>query len=127
MIFEMTLDYTVIIPMTITVALSYGVREALQRQSIYTLKLARAGARHPRCAPGQLATHRKKVRDIMDTHFVDRAGRRPRLDDFADGRRSGRRFPVSFIPAIRRGLFDAGIGAAAAQGRRSACRLGGTG
>ena len=43
MIFEMTLDYTVIIPMTITVALSYGVRIRLSPQSIYTLKLARRG------------------------------------------------------------------------------------
>jgi chloride channel protein, CIC family len=43
MIFEMTLDYTVIIPMTITVALSYGVRMRLSPQSIYTLKLARRG------------------------------------------------------------------------------------
>ena len=43
MIFEMTLDYTVIIPMTITVALSYGIRILLSPQSIYTLKLARRG------------------------------------------------------------------------------------
>jgi CIC family chloride channel protein len=43
MIFEMTLDYTVIIPMTITVALSYGIRKVLSPQSIYTLKLARRG------------------------------------------------------------------------------------
>jgi CIC family chloride channel protein len=43
MIFEMTLDYNVIIPMTITVALSYGVRRLLSRQSIYTLKLVRRG------------------------------------------------------------------------------------
>ena len=35
MIFEMTLDYTVIIPMTITVALSHGVRTLLQPESIY--------------------------------------------------------------------------------------------
>ena len=33
MIFEMTLDYTVIIPMTITVALSYGVRKMLHRRA----------------------------------------------------------------------------------------------
>ena len=43
MIFEMTLDYNVIIPMTITVALSYGVRIRLSPESIYTLKLARRG------------------------------------------------------------------------------------
>ena len=36
MIFEMTLDYSVILPMTITVAISYGVRKVLSRESIYT-------------------------------------------------------------------------------------------
>ena len=54
MIFEMTLDYAVIIPMTITVALSYGVRKGLLRQSIYTLKLARRGHDIPNAPPGQL-------------------------------------------------------------------------
>ena len=39
MIFEMTLDYGVIIPMTITVAISYGVRKVVCSESIYTLKL----------------------------------------------------------------------------------------
>lgn len=43
MIFEMTLDYNVIVPMTITVALSYGIRKALCRQSIYNMKLTRRG------------------------------------------------------------------------------------
>jgi CIC family chloride channel protein len=43
MIFEMTLDYSVIVPMTITVALSYGVRKMLMKESIYTEKIARRG------------------------------------------------------------------------------------
>jgi CIC family chloride channel protein len=43
MIFEMTMDYTVIIPVTITVALSHGIRKMLSPQSIYTLKLVRRG------------------------------------------------------------------------------------
>jgi CIC family chloride channel protein len=47
MIFEMTLDYSVILPMTITVALSYGVRKLFFRESIYTLKLARRGRSVP--------------------------------------------------------------------------------
>jgi len=45
MIFEMTLDYSAIVPIAITVALSYGVRKAILRESIYTMKLARRG--HP--------------------------------------------------------------------------------
>ncbi len=43
MIFEMTLDYNVIVPMTITVAVSYGIRTMLSRDSIYTSKLTRRG------------------------------------------------------------------------------------
>ena len=43
MIFEMTRDYTVIIPMTLTVAISYGVRRSLIRDSIYTRKLVLRG------------------------------------------------------------------------------------
>ena len=43
MIFEMTLDYNVIIPLTITVAISYEIRKILSKESIYTLKLARRG------------------------------------------------------------------------------------
>jgi chloride channel protein, CIC family len=47
MIFEMTLDYTVILPMTLTVAISYGVRWAVIRDSIYTRKLALRGEAIP--------------------------------------------------------------------------------
>lgn len=43
MIFEMTLDYSVILPITITVVLSYGMRTLLSQESIYTLKLVRRG------------------------------------------------------------------------------------
>jgi CIC family chloride channel protein len=43
MIYEMTLDYSVIVPMAITVAVAYGIRRALCRESIYTMKLARRG------------------------------------------------------------------------------------
>jgi CIC family chloride channel protein len=47
MIFEMTRDYAVIVPMTTTVAISYGLRRVLSRDSIYTMKLARRGHRIP--------------------------------------------------------------------------------
>lgn len=47
MIFEMTRDYNVIIPITITVALSYGIRRAFCPESIYTLKLVRRGRHAP--------------------------------------------------------------------------------
>ena len=47
MIFEMTLDYGVIVPMTTTVAIAYGVRKMISNESIYTLKLTRRGHRMP--------------------------------------------------------------------------------
>jgi len=68
MIFEMTLDYAVIIPMTITVALSYGIRKGLCNESIYTLKLVRRG----HYMPEALQTHfhqLKRAKDIMETQF----------------------------------------------------------
>lgn len=69
MIFEMTLDYNVIIPMTITVALSYGVRRLLSRQSIYTLKLVRRGHYMPEALRADF--HQlQRARDVMDTHFA---------------------------------------------------------
>ena len=69
MIFEMTLDYTVIIPMTMTVALSYGIRTLLQPLSIYTLKLARRGHAIPAMLQADLACL-KTAKELMDTGFV---------------------------------------------------------
>jgi CIC family chloride channel protein len=43
MTFEMTLDYSVVLPMTLTVAVSHGLRRLILEQSIYTMKLARRG------------------------------------------------------------------------------------
>lgn len=43
MIFEMTRDYTVIIPMTLTVAISYGVRRSIMKDNIYSRKLTLRG------------------------------------------------------------------------------------
>jgi CIC family chloride channel protein len=61
MIFEMTMDYKVIIPMTITVAISYGLRKLLISPSIYTMKLVRRGHNMPEALMAGL-------------HFVRRAG-----------------------------------------------------
>jgi CIC family chloride channel protein len=69
MIFEMTLDYNVIVPMTITVALSYGVRKVLSRESIYTLKLVRRGHYMPEALQSNFH-HLKRAKEVMDTHVV---------------------------------------------------------
>ncbi len=80
MIFEMTLDYTVVIPMTITVALSYGIRTFAHRQSIYTEKLARRGHEIPAALQANFY-QLKKMRQLMDTHFVT-VSANDSLDDF---------------------------------------------
>lgn len=43
MIFEMTRDYDIVLPMIIAVAVSLATRRLLCRESIYTLKLVRRG------------------------------------------------------------------------------------
>jgi CIC family chloride channel protein len=68
MIFEMTLNYNVIIPMTITVAISYGVRKLLSEESIYTLKLVRRGHYMPEALQTNVQFIRH-AKDVMDTHF----------------------------------------------------------
>lgn len=59
MIFEMTLDYTVIIPMTLTVAISYGVRRSLIKDSIYTRKLTLRGESVPEAMRADLQLARR--------------------------------------------------------------------
>ena len=65
MIFEMTLDYSVILPMTVTVALSYGIRKYLSRESVYTLKLVRRGHSIPDAFQADVMSIRK-ARDLME-------------------------------------------------------------
>ncbi len=45
MIFEMTRDYNIVLPMILAVALALGIRRILSRENIYTAKLYRRG--HP--------------------------------------------------------------------------------
>ena len=67
MIFEMTLDYSVVLPMTLTVAVSYGLRRALLSESIYTMKLARRG--HP--MPWALQANAHLVHHVTDIVIDD--------------------------------------------------------
>lgn len=64
MIFEMTLNYSVILPITITVAISYGLRTVLCQESIYTLKLFRRGHYIPAALQVNLLQVRR-ARDAM--------------------------------------------------------------
>ncbi len=90
MIFEMTLDYTVIIPMTMTVALSYGVRTLLQPHSIYTMKLARRGHEIPAVLEANFYSL-KRAKEVMDTQFVIVAAGATIEELRADGGRAARR------------------------------------
>jgi CIC family chloride channel protein len=65
MIFEMTLDYSVIIPITITVALSYAVRTFFSRESIYTMKLVRRGHYIPDALQTNIH-YLRRAREVME-------------------------------------------------------------
>ena len=69
MIFEMTLDYNVIIPMTVTVAISYGVRVLLSQESIYTQKLIRRGHYMPK-AMRKNFQDLKQAKEMMHTRLI---------------------------------------------------------
>ncbi len=66
MIFEMTLDYSVILPITITVVISYAMRTLLIKENIYTLKLVRRGHYMPAALQVNLLQIRC-ARDAMQT------------------------------------------------------------
>ncbi len=59
MIFEMTLDYGVVLPMTLTVTVAFGLRRMFLADSIYSMKLSRRGHYIPQAlqANPQLVHH----------------------------------------------------------------------
>jgi CIC family chloride channel protein len=65
MIFEMTRDYTVVIPLTLTVAVAYGTRRALVHDSIYTRKLHLRGSYVPEILRADVHFARK-ASEIME-------------------------------------------------------------
>ena len=69
MIFEMTLDYGVIVPMTTTVAIAYGVRKMISNESIYTLKLTRRGHRMPSAMQANIQ-YMKPARELNHAGIV---------------------------------------------------------
>jgi CIC family chloride channel protein len=69
MVFEMTRDYNIIVPMVIAVALAIGVRRRLSGENIYTIKLAWRGKHIPK----QRHTNMFLVRhaaEVMDDAFA---------------------------------------------------------
>jgi CIC family chloride channel protein len=87
MTFEQTRDYSVILPIILTVSLAHLVRIRLCPESIYTLKLTRRGAYVPQGLQAAI-THRSHARRIMSTDF-----RLVNFDDFAAQGRRGKDDP----------------------------------
>jgi CIC family chloride channel protein len=69
MIFEMTLDYNVVIPLTVTVALSYAVRRLLSKESIYSAKVVRRGRILPEALRADIQ-RLKRAREVMERNVV---------------------------------------------------------
>jgi chloride channel protein, CIC family len=69
MIFEMTRDYDIVLPMIIAVAFAVGVRRVLSRENIYTLKLFRRGHVVPKALHANMFLVRR-ARDVMDKDFA---------------------------------------------------------
>ena len=65
MIFEMTRDYSIVMPMIVAVAMSLGTRRILSRETIYTLKLVRRGRSIPKARHANMFLVRS-ARDVMD-------------------------------------------------------------
>jgi chloride channel protein, CIC family len=66
MIFEMTRDYSIVMPMIVAVAMSIGARRLLSRETIYTLKLVRRGRSIPKARHANMFLVRR-AREVMDT------------------------------------------------------------
>jgi len=66
MIFEMTRDYNIVLPMIIAVAFSLGVRRLLSLENIYTLKLARRGHMVPKALHANMFLVRR-ASEVMET------------------------------------------------------------
>ena len=65
MIFEMTRDYGLVMPMIVAVALSVGVRRVLSRENIYTIKLVERGHMIPKALHANMFLVRH-ANEIMD-------------------------------------------------------------
>jgi len=69
MIFEMTRDYNIMVPIVIAVAISLGIRRVLSTENIYTIKLARRGVKIPKDRHSNMFLVRH-AKEIMDTEFA---------------------------------------------------------
>ncbi|MGD0762763.1 MAG: chloride channel protein [Roseiarcus sp.] len=69
MIFEMTRDYDIVMPLILAVAASVGVRRLLSAESIYTLKLVRRGRALPKALHANMFLVRH-ANEVMDPNVL---------------------------------------------------------
>ena len=69
MVFEMTRDYAIIVPVIVGVAVAAGIRRALIGETIYTIKLRHRGHRIPKERHINLYLVRQ-AQDIMERRFI---------------------------------------------------------
>ena len=69
MVFEMTRDYAIIVPVIVAVAVAAGVRRALISETIYTVKLRYRGHRIPKERHMNLYLV-QQAKDIMEREFI---------------------------------------------------------
>ncbi len=69
MVFEMTRDYAIIVPVIVAVAVASGVRRALVPETIYTIKLRHRGHRIPKERHVNLYLV-QQAQDIMERRFI---------------------------------------------------------
>jgi CIC family chloride channel protein len=80
MIFEMTRDYNIMLPMILAVASALGTRRLLSRESIYTMKLARRGHDIPKALHANMFLVRW-AKEVMLRDFIIEPAETP-LDEF---------------------------------------------
>ena len=69
MVFEMTRDYAIIVPVILAVAVAAGVRRALIAETIYTIKLRHRGHRIPKERHVNLYLV-QQAQDVMERRFI---------------------------------------------------------
>ncbi|MGE4530822.1 MAG: chloride channel protein [Acidithiobacillus sp.] len=79
MIFEMTNDYHIIIPLIVVASLAFGLRRLITRESIYTRKLIRRGHFIPEARHSNLYLMRTAA-ELMETPLVRLRGDRDLTD-----------------------------------------------
>jgi chloride channel protein, CIC family len=99
MLFEMTRDYNIIVPVMVTASIAYGVRRLLLTDSIYTMKLTRRGHLIPHALHTNLYMLRS-VADFLSTPMARYEADRP-LSVLVDDLR--RRARVPHVLVVRDG------------------------